>query len=180
MLVALSPAAINFTETLSTLKYANRAKSIKVNAQKNEEASQVTKLNDEIAELKMRLQEQQKNDDETSDVAMKYEKQIKEIEAIRMQTWEDKMKLSKQHEAERRKLAKEKALADKQIKEEKLRKWKLLQEKGDVELILQTLYDHECGQKDWIESYKAINTLRVSDDRERIYPYSSEFIHDLS
>lgn len=31
MLAALSPAACNFEETLSTLKYASRAKSIKVN-----------------------------------------------------------------------------------------------------------------------------------------------------
>jgi hypothetical protein len=30
MLAALSPAACNFEETLSTLKYANRAKAIKV------------------------------------------------------------------------------------------------------------------------------------------------------
>jgi hypothetical protein len=41
MISALSPAACNFDETLSTLKYASRAKSIRLNAVKNEEASQV-------------------------------------------------------------------------------------------------------------------------------------------
>ncbi|CAJ1345937.1 unnamed protein product, partial [Effrenium voratum] len=40
MLATLSPAACNYEETMSTLRYANRAKAIKVSATKNEEASQ--------------------------------------------------------------------------------------------------------------------------------------------
>jgi len=91
MLAALSPAGSYFDETLSTLKYANRAKvrfpalpstplaprwcslhrtscpqsfsaapppsqAIKVNAVKNEEASQINKLHEEIAALKKRLE----------------------------------------------------------------------------------------------------------------------------
>ncbi|CAM9798826.1 unnamed protein product [Ectocarpus sp. 4 AP-2014] len=55
MLAALSPAACNFEETLSTLKYASRAKSIKVNAVKNEEASQVSRLEEEVRALKQKL-----------------------------------------------------------------------------------------------------------------------------
>jgi len=35
MLATLSPAASNYEETLSTLRYANRAKAIKVSATKN-------------------------------------------------------------------------------------------------------------------------------------------------
>jgi hypothetical protein len=61
MLAAMSPAASNFEETLSTLKYANRAKAIKVKAVKNEEASQVSKLNDEIRMLRDKLMNQQNN-----------------------------------------------------------------------------------------------------------------------
>merc|ERR1711976_1040297 len=38
MLAALSPASANVEETLSTLNYARRAKTIKVTATKNEEA----------------------------------------------------------------------------------------------------------------------------------------------
>ncbi|KAG5177677.1 P-loop containing nucleoside triphosphate hydrolase protein [Tribonema minus] len=41
MLAAVSPAACNFAETLSTLQYASRAKAIQLRAVKNEEASQV-------------------------------------------------------------------------------------------------------------------------------------------
>merc|ERR1719450_1928346 len=55
MLATLSPAACNYEETLSTLRYANRAKAIKVSATKNEEASQISRLNAEIEELKKKL-----------------------------------------------------------------------------------------------------------------------------
>merc|ERR1719182_53821 len=47
MLATLSPAMCNVEETLSTVRYANRAKQIKVSAKKNEEASQVSRLQSE-------------------------------------------------------------------------------------------------------------------------------------
>merc|ERR1719456_631091 len=55
MLATLSPASCNFEETLSTVRYANRAKAIKVSAKKNEEASQISRLQSEVAELKKLL-----------------------------------------------------------------------------------------------------------------------------
>ncbi|GLE04498.1 hypothetical protein PINS_up013453 [Pythium insidiosum] len=146
MLATLSPANINFVETLSTLKYASRAKSIKVNAKKNEASSQISQLNEEIAALKKKLQEQTSTSlgldpKEKEEIVRKYEMQIKEMDRVRLQTWEDKARLSKQHEMERKRLAKEKALADQRIREERTRKWKLLEEKGDVELMLRALRD---------------------------------------
>ena len=50
MIAALSPADINYQETLSTLRYADRAKRIKTKAIVNE--NQVDKL---IRELKVNL-----------------------------------------------------------------------------------------------------------------------------
>lgn len=146
MLATLSPANINFVETLSTLKYASRAKSIKVNAKKNEASSQISQLNDEIAALKKKLTEQTSatlglDPKEKEEIVKKYEQQIKEMDRVRLQTWEDKAKQTKQHELERKRLAKEKALADQKIREERTRKWKLLEEKGDVELMLRALRD---------------------------------------
>jgi len=41
MIAALSPASDNFAETLSTLKYADRAKAIKLSAKKNDNSEQV-------------------------------------------------------------------------------------------------------------------------------------------
>lgn len=150
MLATLSPANINYPETLSTLKYASRAKSIKVNAKKNEANSQISQLNDEIATLKKKLAEQTESTlgldpKEKEEIVKKYEKQIQEMDRVRLQTWEDKAKLSKQHELERKKLAKEKAMADQKIREERTRKWKLLEEKGDVELLMRALRDLDTG-----------------------------------
>ncbi|KAG6618742.1 kinesin-like protein [Phytophthora cinnamomi] len=146
MLATLSPANINFAETLSTLKYASRAKSIKVNAKKNEASSQISQLNEEIAALKQKLQEQMEatlglDPKEKDDIVKKYEKQIQEMDRVRLQTWEDKAKLSKQHEMERKKLARERALADQRIREERTKKWRLLEEKGDLELMMRALRD---------------------------------------
>merc|ERR1719262_1819575 len=58
MVAAMSPANTNAEETLSTLNYARRAKTIKVTATKNEEASAVRKLEDEVAALKAKLEQQ--------------------------------------------------------------------------------------------------------------------------
>ncbi|RLN02299.1 hypothetical protein BBJ28_00003985 [Nothophytophthora sp. Chile5] len=146
MLATLSPANINFSETLSTLKYASRAKSIKVNAKKNEASSQISQLNEEIAALKQKLQEQVGatlglDPKEKDEIVKKYEKQIQEMDRVRLQTWEDKAKLSKQHEMERKKLARERALADERIRDERSKKWRLLEEKGDLELMMRALRD---------------------------------------
>jgi hypothetical protein len=59
MLAAISPAAINYEETLSTLRYAYQAKSIVNRAVVNEDATatMVRQLNDEIARLRRQLEE---------------------------------------------------------------------------------------------------------------------------
>lgn len=53
MICAISPARDNFEETLSTLRYANQAKMIKLNAQINE--SETDKLIRELTEENKRL-----------------------------------------------------------------------------------------------------------------------------
>ncbi|XP_057176078.1 kinesin-like protein KIF1B isoform X8 [Triplophysa rosa] len=60
MVAALSPADINYDETLSTLRYADRAKQIKCNAVINEDpnAKLVRELKDEVLRLKELLQAQ--------------------------------------------------------------------------------------------------------------------------
>lgn len=55
MLATVSPAFMNADETLTTLRYADRAKSIVVKAVKNEETSQIQALSDEILMLKAKL-----------------------------------------------------------------------------------------------------------------------------
>ncbi|XP_061592375.1 kinesin-like protein KIF1B isoform X19 [Cololabis saira] len=60
MVAALSPADINYDETLSTLRYADRAKNIKCNAVINEDPNNklVRDLKDEVARLKDLLRAQ--------------------------------------------------------------------------------------------------------------------------
>ncbi|XP_068602582.1 kinesin-like protein KIF1B [Brachionichthys hirsutus] len=60
MVAALSPADINYEETLSTLRYADRAKNIKCNAVINEDPNNklVRDLKDEVARLKELLRAQ--------------------------------------------------------------------------------------------------------------------------
>jgi hypothetical protein len=57
MLAALSPAAINYDETLSTLRYASRARKIvnKVKINEDPAAALIRELQDEMARLKMGL-----------------------------------------------------------------------------------------------------------------------------
>ncbi|KAI7044899.1 kinesin family protein, partial [Hortaea werneckii] len=57
MIAAISPADINFEETLSTLRYADSAKRIKNNAVVNEDpnARMIRELKEELAQLRSKL-----------------------------------------------------------------------------------------------------------------------------
>ncbi|GLD91785.1 hypothetical protein PINS_up000318 [Pythium insidiosum] len=76
MIACVSPAAINFEETLSTLKYANRAKNIKnrpiVNQQTQEEKqraeSEIARMKEEIALLQSQLQLNQQQQQQAASV----------------------------------------------------------------------------------------------------------------
>ncbi|KAM4562194.1 kinesin-like protein KIF1B isoform 4-T4 [Odontesthes bonariensis] len=74
MVAALSPADINYDETLSTLRYADRAKNIKCNAVINEDPNNklVRELKDEVARLKELLQAQGLGDILDSDSAQSF------------------------------------------------------------------------------------------------------------
>merc|ERR1719456_211388 len=58
MVATISPSSTNLDETLSTLNYAKRAKTIKTTAVKNDEASQIKKLEDEVNALRRKLEQQ--------------------------------------------------------------------------------------------------------------------------
>jgi len=170
MLAAMSPAACNFDETMSTLKYADRAKSIKVKAVKNEEANQISKLNDEIRALKERLlkegggggQEQV----DTSALEEKHRQQLQELEEAMKSTWEEKARISSEHEVERQRLQKEQEAAMKDSKRQKERSWQLLEEKRDIDLALSHVRDAVKKDSDclsdvtqWQNSLKNLSKL---------------------
>lgn len=145
MLATLSPALSNFEETLSTVRYANRAKAIKVSAKKNEEASQISRLQAEVNELKKMLASGKASaggmmtEEEKKAVSDQYEKQISEMNQFMKQTWEEKAKLSRKHEEQIVRMQEERARALKKMDEERAKRWRLLQEQNNVQLSLRQL-----------------------------------------
>eukprot|EP01135_Chromosphaera_perkinsii_P002646 Nk52_evm14s226 gene=Nk52_evmTU14s226 len=114
MLAAISPADINYEETLSTLQYANRAKNIQNESHKNEDenAKIIRELREEIARLRGRLGRQSsvpndgkkggtEQDIDAQDMEQ-MEAMIKNLEIAKQQTWEEKEKISTKFEDERR------------------------------------------------------------------------------
>merc|ERR1719182_1368182 len=162
MLATLSPAMCNLEETLSTVRYANRAKQIKVSAKKNEEASQISRLQSEVNELKKMLEAQQAGggpghsgmtEEEKKAVSEQYERQIGEMNQFMKQTWEEKAKLSRRHEEQLSRMQEERTRVAKKMEEERAKRWRLLQEQNDVQLSLKAL----------TEAVQPLGTLKKDD-----------------
>ncbi|CAE7596557.1 KIF13A [Symbiodinium natans] len=143
MMAALSPSRTNADESLSTLNYAKRAKTIKVNATKNDEAEQIAKLEEEVEALRAKLAEQASGVADTS----RYETQLQEMESFMKQTWEDKERQSQEHEEERKRLEQEAQRTVERLHEERKRRIRLLEEKGDLELTVQELKGLQGGDR---------------------------------
>lgn len=100
MIASISPADYNYSETLSTLKYANRAKSIENAVVRNENSSErmIKDLQDQIALLKAQLENAAQQGGGSSP---ELEAKLKEMERNQLNAWEEKERLSRQLEAER-------------------------------------------------------------------------------
>ena len=197
MLAALSPAAVNYEETLGTLKYASRAKSIKLSAKKNEEASQVSKLNEEITALKRKLEEQmlerggaadgaERGEGAPSDPAVeeRYKNQIKELEAAMHDTWEQKEKVSKEKEAQSRALMVEQEAAMRRIQDEREKRWQMLEEKDDVELSVRNVCDvvSDLPTEDWMQKVRQMLAMEQETREETTVTnvYRNAFCQDAT
>ena len=152
MLATCSPALDNIDETMSTLKYANRAKMIKVKASKNEEMTKIDALKDEVGALKRQLAELAVSasggggglgDEEKMKLKAEYEAQMEELKKNMITNWDNKAELSKKHEKERQLLLAKNREEQKQLQRqfelEKQKRWDLLEEKGDIEGLLREL-----------------------------------------
>ncbi|EUB62332.1 Kinesin-like protein unc-104 [Echinococcus granulosus] len=87
MIAALSPADINYAETLSTLRYADRAKQIKTNAVVNDKLqdSVVEELMAENERLRKQLEEMMKTSEVASAPGMSSEERARIQEEVRME-----------------------------------------------------------------------------------------------
>ena len=98
MVATISPAADNFDESLSTLRYADRAKRIVNHAVINEDpnARMIRELKEEVEMLREQLKNAAQQDD-LRERLVESEKLIKEIS----QTWEEKLRRTEQIHQER-------------------------------------------------------------------------------
>lgn len=116
MLAAISPADYNYDETLGTLKYANRAKSIANAVVKNEDESErmITDLKKEIEALRAQLAAGGDSASASAPAAasmtaspgnspeqQRLEQQLRAMEEEQRNAWEEKERLSKALEDER-------------------------------------------------------------------------------
>jgi kinesin family protein 1/kinesin family protein 3/17 len=186
MVATLSPAVTNFQETLGTLKYASRAKTIKVNAVKNEEQGQISKLNEEVQQLKAKLAAQMAEMQDqgatvdaqaAADKEELYRKQIAEIEAVSKQSWEDKAKVSQQYETDRKKFRKEKEAAKRQIEKERQRRIAMLEAKGDIEMSVKELGLPMVWAKDAAALTK--QEAEVTEQRTLLHVFKTAVMADL-
>uniref|UniRef100_A0A8R1DPF9 Kinesin-like protein n=1 Tax=Caenorhabditis japonica TaxID=281687 RepID=A0A8R1DPF9_CAEJA len=82
MVANIGPATYNYDETLSTLRYANRAKNIQNQAKINEDPkdAQLRKYQQEIEQLRRQLDEENQGDDEAQEEAWETKMKSKEAE----------------------------------------------------------------------------------------------------
>ncbi|KAJ1437629.1 P-loop containing nucleoside triphosphate hydrolase protein [Ochromonadaceae sp. CCMP2298] len=191
MLAALSPAACNFEETLSTLKYANRAKSIKVKAVKNEQSNAISRLNDEIKALKDKLATQGGGQSEQGESALedKNRQRLLDLEEAMKSTWEAKSKMSQEYERDRQQLLIEQQNAARQLDAARQRNWAALQQKGDLDSTLshvRTLVADRTGGpvaallSRWTEALREVGVLEkaLSEQDTVVQVYRSTLARD--
>ncbi|CAM9250349.1 unnamed protein product, partial [Ectocarpus fasciculatus] len=144
MVAAMSRGLSSADETLSTLKYADRAKAIKVKVVKNDESSQISRLNDEIRALKERLMSQGGDSSgasklevaDVSEMEERHRQQLKDLEEAMKSTWEEKARISEGHEAERLRLEAEQKEATRQLTRQVQEKWQVIEDKKDFDLTI--------------------------------------------
>ncbi|XP_078047091.1 kinesin family member unc-104 isoform X2 [Augochlora pura] len=97
MIAAVSPADINYDETLSTLRYADRAKQIVCKAVVNEDANAklIRELKEEIQKLRELLKQEGIDVQEGPDGKVTYEKKESRDEIVRANKREDDIKESR-------------------------------------------------------------------------------------
>ncbi|GAU97044.1 hypothetical protein RvY_08405-2 [Ramazzottius varieornatus] len=132
MIAAISPADINFDETMSTLRYANHAKSIVCAAVVNEDpnARLIRELREEVEELRRQLKEEglklghsaadqpaggaaprTRNQSESAQDAMERLKESEKLIAELNETWEEKLRRTEEVKVQRENMLQEMGLA---------------------------------------------------------------------
>ena len=73
---------------------------------------------------------------DTSALEEKHRQQLRDLEEAMKSTWEDKARISEEHERERLRLQAEQEAAERELNEQRERQWALMEEKGDIDLAV--------------------------------------------
>ena len=120
----------------------------------------------------------------------KHQQQLRELEETMRTTWEDKARISEQHEKERLRLLSEQEAAAQQLNQQIETTWKLMSDKCDLELTLSHVRDvaqrsnnsvaaESCGQ--WIGLLKDLQrqeTLLVEQETV-VVVYRNSLLSDI-
>jgi len=98
MITHISPADTDYSETFSSLKFSSAVKNIKSLVKRNENDSSgvVKELRDEIGRLRERLSEKSNNmiDMPDTDDVTRMEELLRDLQLAKMQTWDEKQRIS--------------------------------------------------------------------------------------
>eukprot|EP01042_Synura_sphagnicola_P001966 gene1966-2328_t len=99
MIAAVSPADYNYDETVSTLRYANRAKSIANAVKRNEDVNErmIRELKEEIEKLKQKLLSEGQGVVADPAVSEEQRRRLQELEESQRSAWEEKERLTEVH-----------------------------------------------------------------------------------
>jgi len=134
MIAAISPADINFDESSSTLRYADRAKQIKTKAMVNEDPTEalIRELKEENERLKSRMKNGDVDDEELKDMAGKEVMSKEELAAMKKQWLEEmkaNMKTNEKEVSEQSKTTEDKAKEQKEQSQQDTVLSKIMEEK---------------------------------------------------
>lgn len=178
MVAAISPADDNYDETLSTLKYANRAKSIENKVLKNEDQQEkmISELRDQIERLKQQLSAGSGVDSAGMQETMQ---RLKDMEESQKNAWAEKEKLFLALEDERkRNLSSAMSSMMNDVKEQKVLKMKAIKkltlERDSLGKAQKTLVgerdaiktEQESLQQEFRQLQKAYDEANASDREE--------------
>lgn len=121
----------------------------------------------------------------------KFQKQLKEMELMLNNNWEEKAKLSEEHERQMQRFREERERAAHALEEERQKRLRLLQEKNDLELSLRGLVDLVASLEEplalageshaWLKSHRSFrqDTEALTQQLNLVHVYKHGFDEDL-
>ncbi|CEG42212.1 kinesin-like protein [Plasmopara halstedii] len=181
MIAAISPADYNYEESVGTLVYANRAKSIKNATKKNEDVNEkiIRELREEIEMLRQMVARPMSASSGNPEMMGQMEEKIANLERAKQQSWDEKQRLTEMYEQERQNsLANDSKILGfmqtvKQEKMDLMKKIKVLQQKKarlskEMHVRKQSYVDNKSKLQKEVHYFQQINAENSSEKQHRM------------